>query len=285
MEERNTLRYPVPLTKNSGEQKPRTGTHSQSDIDRARSIAESFVRTVYTVEETLQVADQMYATGLQSCARGETSHGGIQLTRSLVGTALGVWQYDRLATTALAERTFNLARTHSARAVRHFNHLPARIQIAAVTLRTSESGSAVFDELRVTVLAFVSGSELAERVLEESDVNRWQREFQIACDPVGLTQGNRITEFGAPDLSLNPRPAELNRQHPRNGSPGLSAREREVLTQIVSGLTTAEIAYRLGVKTTTVATLVGRIFNKLGVNNRPSAVAAALRYGMCTQDE
>ena len=39
--------------------------------------------------------------------------------------------------------------------------------------------------------------------------------------------------------------------------------------------------YRLGVKASTIATLVGRIFDKLGVNNRPSAVAMAIRYGLC----
>ena len=285
MEDRVSLRYPAPLAKSPSEQKPRGTTHAQSDIDRARSIAESFVRTVYTVEETLQVADQMFAAGLQSCARGDSSYGGVQLTRSLVGSALGVWQFDRLANAALADRNFSQARSYSARAERTFNHIPARVQIAAVTLRTSESGSAIFDELRMTLLAFLSGSELTSRVLEENDVIRWQREFQGACEPAGASEGNRITEFGAPDLTLNPRPAELNRQHPRNGCPGLSAREREVLTQIVRGLTTAEIAYRLGVKTTTVATLVGRIFNKLGVNNRPSEAAAALRFGMCTQED
>lgn len=58
----------------------------------------------------------------------------------------------------------------------------------------------------------------------------------------------------------------------------LSRRELEVLALMVDGLTNAEIAHRLKIKSSTVKTYVGRIFAKLGVNNRVEATTVALTH-------
>jgi ATP/maltotriose-dependent transcriptional regulator MalT len=60
----------------------------------------------------------------------------------------------------------------------------------------------------------------------------------------------------------------------------LTAREREILTFLVLGLTNKEIASRLLVGARTVETHVERVLGKLGVGSRSRAIAKALRIGL-----
>jgi DNA-binding NarL/FixJ family response regulator len=81
---------------------------------------------------------------------------------------------------------------------------------------------------------------------------------------------------------LEPVPAAT----PRVGEmPGLSAREREVLTYIVKGFSYAEIARLLTLSTHTVATHVRRIYGKLEVHSRGEAVYEALATGLVKMDD
>ncbi|MGH3246352.1 MAG: helix-turn-helix domain-containing protein [Trebonia sp.] len=54
---------------------------------------------------------------------------------------------------------------------------------------------------------------------------------------------------------------------------GLSAREIEVMSLIAGGHTNGEIAARLFLAEKTVKNHVRRIYSKLGVHNRPTAIA------------
>ena len=54
---------------------------------------------------------------------------------------------------------------------------------------------------------------------------------------------------------------------------GLSAREVEVMSLIADGQTNGEIAARLFLAEKTVKNHVRRIYSKLGVGNRPAAIA------------
>lgn len=58
----------------------------------------------------------------------------------------------------------------------------------------------------------------------------------------------------------------------------LSGREREVLRYIVDGSSNSEIAYKIGVKQSTVKTYVSRILAKLDVNSRVEAATMAIKY-------
>jgi len=60
----------------------------------------------------------------------------------------------------------------------------------------------------------------------------------------------------------------------------LTHREREVLTVAAEGLTAREIADRLGVRERTVTTHLARIYAKLGVGNRLSAIRLASSSGL-----
>jgi two-component system, NarL family, nitrate/nitrite response regulator NarL len=60
----------------------------------------------------------------------------------------------------------------------------------------------------------------------------------------------------------------------------LSGRERELLELAAAGLTTGEIARRLYLSPNTVKTYWQRLYEKLGANDRASAMAEALRRGL-----
>ena len=62
----------------------------------------------------------------------------------------------------------------------------------------------------------------------------------------------------------------------------LSDREREILLLAADGLTARQIGGRLGLSERTVTTHFGRIYAKLGVNSRMSAIRAATRCGVLT---
>jgi DNA-binding CsgD family transcriptional regulator len=58
---------------------------------------------------------------------------------------------------------------------------------------------------------------------------------------------------------------------------GLTARELEVLRELVAGASNGEIAVALGIAERTVKAHAGSIYQKLGVQSRAAAVAVALR--------
>jgi len=60
--------------------------------------------------------------------------------------------------------------------------------------------------------------------------------------------------------------------------PGLTPRQSEVLTWVAQGKTNADVARILGISRRTVDTLLSRIYQKLGVENRMAAVMRMINF-------
>jgi DNA-binding NarL/FixJ family response regulator len=67
---------------------------------------------------------------------------------------------------------------------------------------------------------------------------------------------------------------------PASGAPHLTAREREVLTEVAHGRSNREIARALGLAEKTVKTHMSAILTKLNVQDRTQAALYAVRSGL-----
>lgn len=70
----------------------------------------------------------------------------------------------------------------------------------------------------------------------------------------------------------------------RTDGPGLSPRERQILSLLADGRTQGQIATELVISSKTVATHIQHILSKLGVHTRAQAVALAYRRGLVDPD-
>ncbi|MEM7118087.1 MAG: response regulator transcription factor [Chloroflexota bacterium] len=73
---------------------------------------------------------------------------------------------------------------------------------------------------------------------------------------------------------------EPSRQPPKELAIPLSAREQEILTLLVQGLTNPDIGQQLHLSAGTVRNYITEIFNKLGVSDRVQAAVTAVRLGL-----
>lgn len=65
----------------------------------------------------------------------------------------------------------------------------------------------------------------------------------------------------------------------------LTNREKEILRKVAAGYNHREIAYRLGIKPQSVASVMVDIMNKLDATNSHAAVNIALRRGLISLEE
>lgn len=115
----------------------------------------------------------------------------------------------------------------------------------------------------------------------------------MCCLPAPGTRSRRVLFFrqGGSNFDerdrlalalLRPHLAEMHHEleRSRSGAPSLTARQRELLGLVAAGHTNAQIATALYVSVHTVRTHLENIFERLHVNNRAAAVAAAFPHGL-----
>jgi DNA-binding CsgD family transcriptional regulator len=137
------------------------------------------------------------------------------------------------------------------------------------SLRWAEACAAPFE--RALTLLETAELRFAQRRTNEADA--LLDEVQAICEPLEAQPTLERVEVLRHRVSLASKKT-------LNYPGGLSPREVEVLRLVAEGLTDAEIADNLFVSRRTVNSHLANIFNKLGVNARAAAVAAAARNGL-----
>jgi two-component system response regulator DesR len=135
-----------------------------------------------------------------------------------------------------------------------------------------ESGAELTQELRAR--------SPSTRVLLISGAGTVSRAVATAAGASGFVS----KDWGAPDVVKAVRMVALGKevfdQRPAEDPPALTAREREVLTEVATGATNREIGERLYLSPHTVKEHTSSIYRKLEVRNRAEAVQNAQRLGL-----
>lgn len=149
--------------------------------------------------------------------------------------------------------------------------------IATIVLSSEESDDELIAAIRAGASAYC-GRSIEEAQLHELIQRSANGEYvineQLLTKPYVTSRvldQFRGTSQGEGHLTREPMP--------------LTQRELEILGNISSGLTNAEIGYTLGISAQTVKNHVTAILRKLGVNDRTQAVVTALRYEWLSIDD
>ena len=145
--------------------------------------------------------------------------------------------------------------------------------------RIVESGSTT----RVVILTTFDEDEVVDLALRGGVAGFLLK----SSPPEHLVEAIRLAArgHGSLDPAVVPGVVERYRQGARALTPAaeleqLTAREREVLALVGRGYSNAEIAARLFLGETTVKTHLGRVLDKLGLRDRPRAIAFAYESGL-----
>ena len=133
-----------------------------------------------------------------------------------------------------------------------------------VMLTTSSLGEDVFNALRNGAHGYVIKDEPAERLHAYLQA--------VMRGEVALSSaiaGRVLAQLSVVNTRSSPAPVSV-----------LTSREREVLRQLVDGLTNEEIAVNLNVSEATVKKHLGRVMTKLHLDNRVQLAVYSVREGL-----
>lgn len=149
--------------------------------------------------------------------------------------------------------------------------------VATVVLSSEESDDELIAAIRAGASAYC-GRSIEEAQLHEMIQRSANGEYVI--NEQLLTKPYVTSRVLDQFRGTSPSEARLTRE-----SMPLTERELEILRNISSGLTNAEIGYALGISAQTVKNHVTAILRKLGVNDRTQAVVTALRFRWLSIDD
>lgn len=145
---------------------------------------------------------------------------------------------------------------------------------------TQVAAAVVRDGLRTRVLLLSAHDEAAivYHALQEGASGFLPKESSRSQLVDAVVQCAKGRDVIAPELAMG-LAGEIRKRNQPSG-PVLSPREREVLEFIASGTSIPDMGRALFLAPSTVKTHVQRLYDKLGVNDRGSAVAEAMRRGL-----
>ena len=131
---------------------------------------------------------------------------------------------------------------------------------------------------RVLMLSAIRDSQVVYAALGAGAAGYWSKDAErdAICDAIAAVAAGAVVLSPEAQSTL----AGAIREREAHERPALTARERAVLSLCAEGLSTREIAIRLGVASGTVKAHLQSVYHKLDVPDRTSAVAAALRRGL-----
>ncbi|HEY9871175.1 MAG TPA: response regulator transcription factor [Candidatus Obscuribacterales bacterium] len=146
-------------------------------------------------------------------------------------------------------------------------------QVAVVMLTAHQHDNEIF-------AAFAAGAD--GYCLKNADINRIVLAVRTVADGAvwldpGIAKRVLRVTVSVPAIHATPAGGALDRI---TSNLRFSARERSVLRLVAEGLTNPQIARELSVKPETVKTHLGRIMDKLAVDDRTQAAVKALRQGI-----
>jgi PAS domain S-box-containing protein len=112
------------------------------------------------------------------------------------------------------------------------------------------------------------GSQTGPYRLARPDGGRVDVEFSATAN---VLPGRHLSIFVVAPAAVTPTETDAHRP--------LTAREREILSLIAMGNTSAEIGEKLGISAKTVSAHTGNILGKLGARTRAQAIAMAIQRG------
>lgn len=135
-----------------------------------------------------------------------------------------------------------------------------------------------YPQLKVIILTSFSDKTLVEETMQAGAIS------YILKDATSdeLATAIRSAAVGRTTISSSAAQSLVGRRtdnHPAIGH-DLTPREREVLVQMVTGMSNVQIGQILVIQPSTVNFHVGNILSKLGVANRTEAVAVAVHLGL-----
>jgi len=130
-----------------------------------------------------------------------------------------------------------------------------------------------FPQIQVIVLTSLNDESFVSKALQAGAIGYLLKNVSID----DLAQAIRFAHQNQPFLSPEATKALISTaQQPARPNYNLTAREKEVLAQMVSGRSNPSIADELGVSRSTIKTHVSNILDKLNVTSRVEAVALAI---------
>ncbi|MGD1044453.1 MAG: response regulator transcription factor [Bacteroidota bacterium] len=140
--------------------------------------------------------------------------------------------------------------------IQKFKQLAPSTQIIIITVH--EDSDSIFQAICAGAAGYLLKNSPGEKIIEAI------HDVQNGGSPINAQIARKVlTAFAALNL---PSP-----------DCGLTKREREILLQMINGLTKKEIGEKLSLSHHTIDTHVRKIYDRLHVNKRSSAVAKALR--------